>query len=132
MWPRCALPGDTLRRIHWRTTARREELYVKEYDNELAGDLWIVLDLHSVVQAGQGDLTTEEHGVTLAASLAAAMLRQNRAVGFLSEGAVATLLPLEGGETQLWRILRSLASARALGAAAGAPVVRLAPSSGAG
>ncbi len=109
------VPGDTLCRIHWRTTARREELYVKEYDNELAGDLWIILDLHGAVQAGQGDVSTEEHAVTLAASLAAAMLRQNRAVGFLSEGAERTLLPLESGETQLWRILRSLAAARAVG-----------------
>jgi len=109
------IPGDPLRRIHWLTTARRDELYVKDYDREPAGDLWILLDLQQAVQAGSGEVSTEEYGVTLAASLAAAMLRQNRAVGFLSDGAEYTLLPLEGGETQLWRILGTLAAARAQG-----------------
>ncbi len=109
------VPGDTPRRIHWPTTARREELYVKDYDREPAGDMWILLDLQQAAQAGSGELSTEEYGVTLAASLADAMLRQNRAVGLLSEGAEYTLLRPEKGETQLWRILSSLASARAVG-----------------
>jgi uncharacterized protein (DUF58 family) len=109
------VPGDTLRRIHWRTTARRDELYVKSYDREPAGDLWIILDLHQAVQAGEAELSTEEYGVTLAASLADAMLRQNRAVGLLSDGAEYTLQRPETGETQLWRILSSLAAAEAVG-----------------
>ncbi len=109
------VPGDTLRRIHWPTTARRDDLYVKEYDREPAGDLWIILDLGQAVQAGHGELSTEEYGVTLAASLADAMLRRNRAVGLLSDGAEYVMLRPETGETQLYRILRSLAGAQALG-----------------
>jgi uncharacterized protein (DUF58 family) len=112
---RLYVPGDTLRRIHWRTTARRDDLYVKDYDREPAGDLWIILDLQQAVQAGRDELSTEEYGVTLAASLADAMLRQNRAVGLLSDGAEYTLLRPQSGETQLWRILQSLASAQAIG-----------------
>ena len=109
------VPGDTLRRIHWRTTARRDDLYVKSYDREPAGDVWIILDLQGAVQAGEAELSTEEYGVTLAASLADAMLRQNRAAGLLSDGAEYTLLRPETGETQLWRILASLAAAQAVG-----------------
>lgn len=109
------VPGDTLRRIHWRTTARRDSLYVKDYDREPAGDIWIILDLQQAVQAGQGEHSTEEYAITLAASLANAMLRQNRAVGLLAAGAEYTMLRPETGETQLYRILHSLASARAVG-----------------
>ncbi len=112
---RAYVPGDTLRRIHWRTTAHREELYVKDYDREPAGDMWIILDLHDAVQAGQGEHSTEEYGVTLAASLAGAMLRQNRAVGFLTDGSEYVMLRPESSETQLWRILQSLAAAQARG-----------------
>mgnify|MGYP005846231823 FL=1 len=112
---RTYVPGDTLRRIHWPTTARRDELYVKDYDREPGGDAWIILDLHEAVQAGQGEFSTVEYGVTLAASLADSLLRQNRAVGLLSDGAEYTLLPAEGGQVQLWRILRSLAGAQAVG-----------------
>lgn len=108
-------PGDTLRRIHWRTTARREDLYVKDYDREPGGDVWIIVDLHGPVQAGQGEHSTEEYAVTLAASLADARLRQNRAVGLLAEGSEYVLLRPQAGEAQLWRILQYLAAAHAEG-----------------
>lgn len=117
-------PGDTLRRIHWPTTARRDELYVKDYDREPGGNLWILLDLHKAVQAGRGERSTEEYAVTLAASLADALLRQNRAVGLVGEGADYTLLRPEGGETQLWRILSALASAQAAGITPFGQVIR--------
>ncbi|MCL6431685.1 MAG: DUF58 domain-containing protein [Anaerolineae bacterium] len=109
------VPGDTLRGIHWPTTARRDELYVKDYDREPAGDLWILLDLQRAVQAGEGEFSTEEYGITVAASLADAMLRQGRAVGLLCEGEEHVMLRPERGEIQLWRILSTLAAARASG-----------------
>ncbi len=108
-------PGDPSHRIHWPTTARRGELYLKELDREPAGDLWIVLDLHSAVQAGEGEFSTAEYGITLAASLADALLRQNRAVGLLYDGGEPALLRPQWGQAQLWRILRSLAATPAAG-----------------
>ncbi|HOG48170.1 MAG TPA: DUF58 domain-containing protein, partial [Anaerolineae bacterium] len=108
-------PGDAPHRIHWRTTARRGELYVKDHDREPAGDLWIILDLHQAVHAGAGERSTLEYGVTLAASLADAMLRQNRAVGLLCDGGEYLLLRPQWGQAQLWRILRSLSTVRAQG-----------------
>jgi len=108
-------PGDPSPRIHWPTTARRGELYVKDHDREPAGDLWILLDLQAAVQAGEGEFSTVEYGITLAASLADAMLRQNRAVGLLCDSGEYTLLAPQRGQAQLWRILRSLAAARPAG-----------------
>lgn len=109
------VPGDTLRRIHWRTSARRDGLYVKDYDREPAGNLWVIVDLQQSVQVGKGELSTEEYAVTLAASLADATLRQNRAVGLLADGAQYMMLRPESGEAQLWRILHTLANAEAVG-----------------
>jgi uncharacterized protein (DUF58 family) len=40
-------PGDSMNRIHWRTTARFGEIQVKEFDLEQTADAWIFLDLEA-------------------------------------------------------------------------------------
>jgi uncharacterized protein (DUF58 family) len=109
------LPGDSLSRIHWLSTARRNELIVKEFDLEPSGNLWIVLDLDASVQAGEGDESTEEYGVSIAASLAFKMLEQNKTVGLIAYGERQVVLPPERGRRQLGHILRELATAKAKG-----------------
>src|SRR5207244_12617762 len=37
-------PGDSLNRIHWKSTARPGEIQVTEFDLEQTADAWIVLD----------------------------------------------------------------------------------------
>jgi len=108
-------PGDSLRIIHWPSTARAGQLIVKEFDLEPTGNLWIVLDLEARAQAGAGPESTEEYGAILAASLAHAMLEENRAVGLAALGPEPLLLPPAKGREQLWRVLRALALARAQG-----------------
>jgi uncharacterized protein (DUF58 family) len=63
------------------------------------------------VQAGQGQDSTEEHGVVLAASLASQGLEGGTAVGLAASGRgkKATWLPPKLGDDQRWRILRELA-----------------------
>lgn len=107
------VPGDPLRRIHWPSTARHNTLISKVFDAEISGDLWIVLDLDTEVQAGKEAESTEEYGVILAASLAERMLRQNRAVGLVAYGAQAAYVVPARGEGQLWRVLRALARLQA-------------------
>ena len=102
------VPGDPLRSIHWRQTARQGEFMVKEFDIEPSGDLWIVLDLDAAVQAGEGAASTLEYAITLTASLATQMLAENRRVGLASQG---YLVPPQNGQLQLWRILEVLAHA---------------------
>jgi uncharacterized protein (DUF58 family) len=107
------MPGDPLKRIHWPSTARHNTLISKVFDAEISGDLWIVLDLDTEVQAGEEAESTEEYGVILAASLAERMLRQNRAVGLVAYGAQAAYVAPARGEGQLWRVLRALARLQA-------------------
>ena len=106
-------PGDSLNRIHWPSTARRQTLISKEFDREPSGDLWIILDMDQGVQAGEGEESTEEYGVILAASLADRVLRENRAVGLVAHGTERVFIPLGKGRGQLWRVLRGLAHATA-------------------
>jgi len=103
------LPGDSLRWIHWRTSARRGSLFVRLLESTPAGDWWILLDMDRLVQAGEGADSTEEHGVILAASLADRGLRSGRAVGLAAYGEELVWLPPRGGEGQRWEVLRSLA-----------------------
>ncbi|MBN1660349.1 MAG: DUF58 domain-containing protein [Anaerolineae bacterium] len=119
------VPGDAVNRIHWPTTARRDALAVKTFDLEPSGDLWIVLDMDQAVHVGEGEESTEEYGVILAASLSNRTLEENRAVGLVAYGTVATptgepqplpTLVVPGkGRAQQWRILEALATVRAGG-----------------
>jgi uncharacterized protein (DUF58 family) len=108
-------PNDPWRLIHWPSTAHRGDLIVREFDAEISGDLWVVLDLDHSVQAGEGEDSTEEYGVILAASLADRTLRQNRAVGLLAYGLEESLVPPGRGKGHMWRILHHLAAVKAGG-----------------
>ena len=105
------LPGAPLRRIHWPSSARRGTLFSRLFDMEPSGDLWLVLDLDARVQAGEGITSTEEYVVVLAASLAAKMLAQGRAVGLACSGEHVALVPPRGGSGHLWELLGHLARA---------------------
>ncbi len=112
-------PGDALKRIHWRSTAKRslpgqENLFVKEFDLEPAGDVWIILDMDRRVHAGQGPRSTQEYAVNLAASLANQMLRANHAVGLATYNKEPVLISPQKGYQQLWELLQVLAGVYAV------------------
>lgn len=101
--------GDSLRWIHWPTSARRDDFFVRTFDPTPSSDWWIFLDMDRRVQAGMGQTATEEHGVILAASLASRGLQSGVAVGLVAHGRSLTWLPPRLGDDQRWRILRALA-----------------------
>ncbi len=106
--------GDTRSSIHWRTTARRDELYVRLFDSTPSSNWWIILDLDVQVQAGAGERSTIEHGIILAASLADRGLRLRRAVGLIACAAAELIwLPPRETAAQRWAILRALAQVSA-------------------
>jgi uncharacterized protein (DUF58 family) len=124
-------PGDAFNRIHWPTTARTTRMMVREFELDPTSDIWIVLDLNADVHVGSGAESTEEYGVTVAASLARHLLDQGRAVGLVSQTAT---LPADRGPRQVERILEVLALVQAgssltLAAMLGAETSRFARSS---
>ncbi|MHB8600158.1 MAG: DUF58 domain-containing protein [Ktedonobacteraceae bacterium] len=103
------MPGDAVSRIHWRSSAHYDKLMVKEFDLDPAVDAWIFLDLHEDVQAGEGLESTEEYGVTIAATIATYLLRQDLSVGLIANAQQREILSLDRGDRQIERILELLA-----------------------
>ena len=79
-------PGDDLRRIHWKATAKRGKLTVVEYESGEANNVAVALDLSPAFHAGTEDEHTLEYGVTLAASIAAQCLRRGAEFSLIAEG----------------------------------------------
>ena len=104
-------PGDSMRLVHWKTTARQGKFFVRLFDGAPASDWWILLDLQNTAQVGEGENSTEEHGVILAASLADRGLGEHLGVGLVINGGRLNWLPPRSGSDQRWEILRMLALA---------------------
>ncbi len=127
--------GDPLNRIHWLSTARRGRLMVKEFELDPLADVWLFLDAALNVQAAlpqeKPDYyakdfwmrasklplppSTEEYGISIAASLVRDYLRRGRAVGYVCAGRHLTLISPDRGGRQLGKILEALALTHAEG-----------------
>ena len=128
-------PGDPMSRIHWVSTARRGRMISKEFELDPQTEVWIFLDamkdsqytipydLHTTEVDAILQRTevfslvpsTEEYGVSIAASLGRYYLRQGRAVGFACAAQGLSFLPPERGPRQLGKMLESLALLEAEG-----------------
>lgn len=106
-------PLDSYSRIHWPAVARHNDLFVKTFDLDAAGAVWICLDLRPAVQLGEGLDGTEEHAVVWAAALSAQAIFQNRPIGLAAYGRHPQIVPPALGVEHRWRILRALALVRA-------------------
>jgi uncharacterized protein (DUF58 family) len=106
-------PGDSMNRIHWRSTARHGDIQVKEFDLEQTADAWIILDLQRSIQAGRGDDSTTEVAVRAAASIADKALTENRAVGMTVNAGRTAFLPADRGGRQHQKIMQLLAAVEA-------------------
>ncbi len=103
------LPGDSLRYVHWPTSAHRGELFVRTFDSTPTSDQWVFLDMNAEAHAGEGENASEEHAIILAASLMNRSLEHGLAVGFGANGRELSWFPPRFNETQKWTILRALA-----------------------
>ncbi len=125
-------PGDSFNRIHWRSSARRNSLMVKEFEIDPLLDIWLFMDFSAdslvehesvrrvndvgpALSTGPLPRSTEEYGVVVAASLARHFLEnEDRSVGFVAWGPKRELLQPENGERQLNHILQVLSVGRSL------------------
>jgi uncharacterized protein (DUF58 family) len=104
--------GDQVRRINWRASARRGELWVNEQHPERNADVVVFLD--SFAEARQGAHGTIEPAVRAAAALVERYLRRRDRVGFVSFGGTLRWLVPGTGATQLYRIVDALLDTRIL------------------
>lgn len=109
-------PGDAFNRIHWRSSARHQELQVKEFDIEPSADLWLFVDLLRDVHLGTGRHATLETGVSAAAALAGHALADGRGVGLEAVGVRRAVIAADRGARQRHKVLGLLAVVQAEGA----------------
>ena len=130
------VPGDPMKRIHWPTSVRRDQLMVKEFEQDPQAEVWLFLDTHKnthVAKPGENydtppidDLlllrrrkvklppSTLEYSISIAASLARYFIGQRRAVGLVSaSGRSFKVIPAERSERQEAKILEELAFVQA-------------------
>jgi uncharacterized protein (DUF58 family) len=111
--------GDSLSHIHWRSTAHTGQLMVKVFDAERSRNgskgTWIVLDMNQTASIGEDIETSEEYGVTIAASLVKKYLDEGMPVGLMTHGDRPYLFPCDLGEIHFRRMLETLALIRATG-----------------
>jgi uncharacterized protein (DUF58 family) len=130
-------PGDSINRIHWPSSARRDRLIVKEFELDPLSDIWLFLDGDAQVQVAlpktasapalnKNSLwpelseqvialppSTEEYGVSVAASLAQYFIRRDRSLGLITYGQAREVVQPDRGERQLTKIMETLAVFRA-------------------
>ncbi len=107
--------GDSFGRIHWPLSQKHQRLMSKTFEQPLTADLWIVLDLNRGVHFGEGEESTLEYAVSLAASVAMQIHNRGRRVGLIANDARGTLLEPHRAVRQDRLILDYLAVARADG-----------------
>ncbi len=92
------VPGDELRRVDWRVTARRRTPYVRRYVEERELRVVIVLDVSRSMGTLKERRPARERAATVVAALALAAAQSRDRVGLLSFGAdVQTALPPRRG-----------------------------------
>ncbi len=99
-------PGDRVRSINWRASARRDELVVNERHPERNAD--VILFLDTFADARSGDRSTLDLAVRATATLAARYLERRDRVGLVSFGGVLRWLTPGMGATQKYRIVDAL------------------------
>jgi uncharacterized protein (DUF58 family) len=103
-------PGDPLRRLDWRLTARHpHKFYTKEFEQEEIADIGLILDARRKTNLWVGNESLFEHSARATASLAEVFLRQGNRVSLLVFGEPKISLYPGYGKVQLNRILRTLA-----------------------
>jgi uncharacterized protein (DUF58 family) len=98
--------GDRVRRINWRASARRGELWVNEQHPERNVD--IVLFVDSFAELRRGAASTLDLAVRAAATLTDRYVRRRDRVGLISFGGYVRWLEPGGGLAQLYRIIDAL------------------------
>jgi len=104
-------PGDRVRSINWRATARRRTAYVNVQHPEHSADLVLFLDTFAEAELAQEG--TLDAAVRAAAALASTYLARRDRVALVSLGGELRWLTGSPGARQLYRILDVLFSSAA-------------------
>ena len=101
-------PGDDVRSIDWKVTARLNHPYVKEFIEERDLQVYFVIDMSGSGSFGN-NISKKQKGLELAASLMFAALRNNDKVGaFLFTDKIEKFIPARKGRKHLLKVLSTI------------------------
>jgi uncharacterized protein (DUF58 family) len=106
-------PGDPLRRVHWRSSARMGRLAVVEYEHDVSVDVTLLLDTQRGSEVGKGKETTLEYAVKIAASIAHLAASNNDMMRLIAPGYSPWREPALRGAEALHAAMDALARVRA-------------------
>lgn len=100
------VPGDAVRRVNWRASARRGELIVNENHPERNTD--VILFVDSFAEARSSDEGTLDLAIRATAALARAYGERRDRIGLIGFGGILRWLSPGTGRVQLYRIVDAL------------------------
>jgi uncharacterized protein (DUF58 family) len=109
------VPTDSVKRIHWASSARLAGLMSRSFETREGGDAWIVLDLQGSVHAGEAPDSTLEYAMSIAASLTDASLRRGSAIGLVSNDSQLSVIEAARGDQQRKKLFEYFTLAQADG-----------------
>ena len=104
------VPGDEIRHVDWRSYARTDRYYVKQFEDETNVRVHLVLDTSASMDfAHESNDTKFVYGCRLAAAMAWCFIRQGDAIGLLAHGArIDKYVPPSSQANQFWRLVETL------------------------
>jgi uncharacterized protein (DUF58 family) len=89
--------GDELRRVHWRSTARHDELMVRLEERPWRGGVTVLLDRRAGAHRGHGPTASLEWAVTFAASACVHLIDRGEPVELVTEDGACPVPPGASG-----------------------------------
>ena len=108
------VPGDDIRRIDWKATARRRKVIARQYEAERRQQVMLVLDTGRLLTAEIGGLARLDYAVQAALELAYAATQHDDDVGVMAfADGVQHFVPPQRGRLGLKRVVDVLAVVQA-------------------
>jgi uncharacterized protein (DUF58 family) len=104
-------PGDPLKHIAWKATARTRRLISRDFEDEVSRSTMMVLDISGSMRGGDPRDEKLEHAIELVAGWADALIRDHNRVGLATfDEKIYGFLPSEASRAQYQRLLNHLTS----------------------
>ena len=101
-------PGDDVRDIDWKVTARTGSPYVKKYSPERERTIWLLVDDSASMKLASGQISKRQRAVEVSALLALSAASNQDRTGLASFGGRQRLVRPERGRRHAVRLVRDL------------------------
>ncbi|MCK9594280.1 MAG: DUF58 domain-containing protein [Candidatus Omnitrophica bacterium] len=104
--------GDPIKRIHWPSTAKKNRLIVKQFQNQSFHRATVIFNLEKDKDYGQGKESIAEYTVRIAASVCKYLFDSNVSIEMIAHAGEIVHIPFNRGSEHLDNIFKFLAMAR--------------------